>query len=209
LHICVFHDDSQISLEIGEKLCGKWRDILSDLSEETGIDLLFSKGFNRTCELSDMQLDNQAMRLSCGAYFSKYASKTSNRNSKDINSINARKYPPSTFWGRDRELARMCELESYSFSYEGIDDADSESLNREAFEIISQYTSVLSHSFGFKKEIELSAKHGGGSLTICEGYTEVFYFSPKDYEQIREALKSHFDIYRRSSTLEKRRKYFL
>lgn len=206
LHICVYHESPEISREIGEKLCAKWREILIDISDKSGVNLLYSKGFGRDCQLNDMQLDNQAMRLGCGAYFSKYASKNSGKHSSDINSINARKYPPSSFWGRSRELAQMCEKESYKFSYEGIDDNDSEYLNEKAFEILSQFNSTLSHSFGFKKEIELSKENGGGTLTICEGYTQVFYYSPDDYRRIRDLLKESLDIYKSSSTLPMRRK---
>lgn len=205
LHICVYHDNPLVSEEIGQKLCAKWRDILQDISEKRGVNLLFSKGFNRTCELSDMQLDNQAMRLGCGAYFSKYASKNSGRFSNDINSINARKYPPSSFWGRSRELKRMCDELSYSFKYEGIDDNDSEYLENEAFEILSQFKIVLSHSFAFKKEMELSKEKGSGTLTICEGYTKVFYISPSDYQRLKDLLHSKFDIYKDSRNLDLRR----
>lgn len=205
LHICVYHEDPIVSEEIGQKLCAKWRDILQDISDKTGVNLLFSRGFNRTCELSDMQLDNQAMRLGCGAYFSKYASKNSGKFGKDINSINARKYPPSSFWGRSRELKRMCDEFSYSFKYEGIDDNDSEYLEGEALEVLSQFKIVLSHSFGFRKEIELPREKGNGSLTICEGYTRVFYVSPRDYDLLKECLKDRFDSYKESRNLDLRR----
>lgn len=205
LHICVYHESPLISEEIGNKLCKKWRDILEDISERSGVNLLFSKGFNRTCELSDMQLDNQAMRLGCGAYFSKYASKNSGKYSDDINSINARKYPPSSFWGRSRELARMCDEYSYSFKFEGIDDSDSLSLYELAKEILSQFPVVLSHSFSFKKEMELPKEYGNGTLTICEGITEVFYVSPKDYERLREQMPENFDRFKNSRTLSHRR----
>lgn len=204
LHICVYHQDPKTSEEIGQKLCAKWRDILGDISEESGVDLLFSRGFNRKCELSDMQLDNQAMRLGCGAYFSKYASKNSGKFSDDINSINARKYPPSSFWGRSRELKRLCDEYSYSFKYEGIDEIESEALHSEALEILSQYKSVLSHSFAFKKEIEMERGNKESSLTICEGMSFVFYFSPKEIEEIRLKLKEHFDNYKQVRNLDLR-----
>ena len=205
LHICVYHLDPEISKEIGEKLCSKWRDVLADISERSGVNLLFSRGFNRVCDIQDMQLDNQSMRLGCGAYFSKYASKTSGRYVDDINSVNARKYPPSSFWGRSRELSRMCDEYSYSIKYEGQTDIDSESLQIEALQILSQFKIVLSHSFAFKKEIELSERNGSGTLTICEGFSQVFYVSPDDYQILLQVMSNHFDVYKPSSTLDKRR----
>lgn len=184
LHICVYHNDPEISREIGEKLCAKWRDILQDISAKSSVNLLFSKGFNRECKLSEMQLDNQAMRLGCGAYFSKYASKNSGKYSDDINSINARKYPPSSFWGRSRELSKACERESFHFRFEGIDDCEGDDFEDEAHDIINSKRVTLKHDFAFKKEIRLDSKFGGGTLTICEGFSKVFYVHPDDYKDL-------------------------
>lgn len=205
LHICVYHEDPDISKEIGEKLCSKWVDILEDISEKTGIDMLFAKGFGRKCKPHEMQLDNQAMRLGCGAYFSKYASKNSGKYRDDINSINARKYPPSSFWGRSRELAKECERQAFKFAFEGDTDSYADELENEALEILSHAKIAYSHSFGFQKEIELSDEYGGGMLTICEGYTKVFYVSPMDYGE----LLAHFRyLYsdRRTSAIRERSK---
>lgn len=206
LHICVYDENPDISREIGVKLCEKWRDILVDISAKVGVNLLHSKGFGRECLLSDMQLDNQPMRKGCGAYFSKYASKNSGKYSDDINSVNARRYPPSSFWGRSRELSRMCEDNSFSFKYEGVSSDDSESLQAEAFELLSQLNIVLSHSFSFKKQIELGRKYGGGSLTICEGESNVFYLSPSDYDRFLVVCKDRFSVYDSSKNLQNRMK---
>ena len=149
LHICVYHDDANISKEIGVKLCEKWREVLQDISAKSGTNMLFSKGFNRETKLSEMQLDNQEMRLGCGAYFSKYASKNSGKYSNDINSINARKYPPSSFWGRSRELAKQCEAQSFKFNFEGFDESAAQDFEDEALEILATKNINLSHSFGF------------------------------------------------------------
>ena len=184
LHICVYHDDPQVSEQIGIALCAKWVEVLQDIGKRSGVNMLFSKGFNRTCEPHEIQLDNQAMRLGCGAYFSKYASKNSGKFQNDINSINARKYPPSSFWGRSRELAKECERQSFRFSFEGLMEDDAEGFEAEALELLSHSKVVLSHSFGFNKEIELGDEFGNGKLTICEGYTQVFYVSPEDYQSL-------------------------
>lgn len=184
LHICIYHDDADTSNQIGAKLCAKWIDILNDISRFTGIDMLFSRGFGRKCEPHEIQLDNQAMRLGCGAYFSKYASKNSGKYGDDINSQNARKYPPSSFWGRSRQLAKMCDEQSFLFRHEGIEDEMADMYEKEIEDILSHYNPVLSHSFAFKKEIELSKEYGNGTLTICEGYSKVIYLSPKDYKDL-------------------------
>lgn len=184
-HVCLYHEDERQSAELGAVMVSKWRDILHDIGLRSGVDLLHSKGYGRRVTLGEMQCPNQEMRKGCGAYFSKYASKTSHaresRAVEDVNTRNARLYPPSSFWGRSHNLARLCKLHSLSFKYEGMDGSESESLRVEAFEVLSQYDIKLADSFSFKKEIELK---GNGSLTVCEGVTEVFYVSPEDYQKL-------------------------
>lgn len=184
-HICVYHENPRQSAAIGEKLVSVWHDILRDIGRRCELDLLYSKGFGRTVTTGEMQCPNQEMRKGCGAYFSKYAAKTSQarefREVEDINTRNARLYPPSSFWGRSHNLAQLCKVHSLSFKYEGMDGSESESLRDEAFGVLSQYTIKLARSFSFKKEIEL---RGNGSLTICEGETEVFYVSSEDYQRL-------------------------
>ena len=153
------------------------------------MDLLFSKGFGRRVKSNEMQSINQQMHKGCGSYFSKYAAKTSygadKRPCEDINTVNARRFPPSSFWGRSHNLVRLCKEHSLSYKFEGMDGTDSESLRGEAFEVLSQFNIVLCQSFQFKKEIYLK---GNGSLTIVEGESEVFYVSPSDYQH----LLAHF-----------------
>jgi len=193
-HICLYHEDGEKSRIIGEKLVSKWRDILHDISRFSMVDLLFSKGFSRRVENHEMQSLNQEMRKGCGAYFSKYAAKTSHPNIKrsieDINTINARKYPPSSFWGRSRNLAKLCEESSFSYRYEGITSDDSESLQCEALEVLSQFDILIQHSFQFKKELDYK---GNGVLTIAEGESHVFYVSPSDYQHILAHMKFLFE----------------
>jgi len=188
LHICVYHEDTNTSKEIGIKLCEKWREVLQDISAKSGVNMLFSKGFNRETKLSEMQLDNQEMKLGCGAYFSKYASKNSGKYSDDINSINARKYPPSSFWGRSRELAKECEKQSFKFNFDGFDEYAAQNFEDEALGILATKNINLSHSFGFKKETFWVEDNELCSKLICEGYSNVFYVSPKDYQD----LLTHF-----------------
>jgi hypothetical protein len=205
MHICVYHDDPKISKQIGKEFCEKWITILQDITDKTGVDMLFSKGFGRRCKPHEMQLDNQAMRLSCGGYFSKYASKNSGKHDQGINSINARRYPPSSFWGRSRQLAKMCEEQSFRFSHQGLVDDDADKYESEAIEIIRHCRIVKESSSPFKKEINLSEEYGGGSLTICEGFCQTFYVHPEDYRK----LLAHFRFLyadRRTSAVAERSK---
>lgn len=192
-HICLFHQDKQISERLGDEMVREWRDILRDIGLRSGLDLLYSRGFGRQVAASEMQSINQEMRKGCGAYFAKYAAKTHKRakggEPETIDSRNARLYPCSSYWGRSRNLKKLCDTYSLKFKYEGMNDDDSESLRSEAFEILSQSTIVLSHSFSFKKEITIRDRkemrtEQNGTLTICEGETEVFYVSPTEYQKL-------------------------
>ena len=182
-HICLYHADKSVSRDLGNQIVSKWREVLSDISDRTSINLLYSRGFGRDCKLSEMQSINQEMQKGCGAYFSKYASKNSGKHSDSIESINARRYPVSSFWGRDRELAKLCEKDSFKFNFDGIYDSESISLRDEAIEILSHLEIISCSSFSFKKEIELQKGVKESSLTICEGESEVFYLSPDSYQQ--------------------------
>ncbi len=196
MHLCLYHEDRSKSKVLGDAIVSKWRDILCDIGRRSGVDLLFSKGFNRRVESDEMQSNNQEMRKGCGAYFSKYAAKTSRardrENSTDINTVNARLYPPSSFWGRSQNLAKLCEFHSFHYKFEGIYGEESESLQREALEVLSQFDIVLQHSFPFKKELQLK---GNGTLTICEGFSHVFYVKPEVYQ----ILLAHFRFLYRNS----------
>ena len=192
-HICLYHEDKKESFRVGGELVSKWRDILSDIGVKCGVDLLFSKGFGRAVTSSEMQSINQEMQKGCGAYFSKYAAKTSvhkaDRSAETINTRNARLYPPSSFWGRSRNLAKLCHQNSFLFRFNGMEDYESESLRADCLDSLSQFDLVFSHSFKFKKEISAY----GGSLTICEGESEIFYISPSDYQKFLSFCRQRFD----------------
>jgi hypothetical protein len=193
MHICIHHKDGELSKTIGDAIVSKWRDILCDISRKTGIDLLFSKGFGRRIESHEMQSINQEMQRGCGAYFSKYAAKTSHaRESRGVESyttVLSRKYPPSSFWGRSQNIVELCRVHSFSFKFEGIDGTETESLQGEALEVLSQFNILINHSFSFKKELKMK---GNGSLTIAEGTTHVFYVSPSDYQHALAHIKFVF-----------------
>lgn len=205
LHICLYSESPDQSEAMGNALGKKWYEILKDISRQCGENLLFSRGFRKEIAFGEGHFYNQKMAKGCGAYFSKYASKNSGKSKNDINSINARKYPPASFWGRSRNLARLCEQQSYKFSYEGIDDRDSESLQGEALQILSQSGAKLYNSIPFQKQAFWIENGEIQSLTICEGYKLVYYVSPKDYLDIKKKLSDNFDKYKSSRSLDLRR----
>lgn len=185
LHICLFHENREISESLGNELVSKWRDVLRDISGESGINLLFSKGFNREIALCDMQSINQAMYFGCGAYFSKYASKTATANpnlgdSESVkHSVFCKKYPVSRFWGSSLNIKRMIRGNSLSFKKEDLQIEEIEDIESSTVQVLSLLNTVQIESFSFKKEIEVN----GGKLTICEGESTVVYLTPESYQK--------------------------
>lgn len=185
LHLCLFHEDGKVSKGIGDEIVSKWRDVLRDISRKSGVNLLFSKGFNRDVALCDMQSINQQMYFGCGAYFSKYASKTASANpcmgepESVKRSALCKKYPVSRFWGSSQNIKRMVRENSLSFKKEDLQTEDIEEMEYETVQILSLLRTVQIESFSFKKEIEVN----GGKLTICEGESTVVYLTPESYQK--------------------------
>ena len=206
-HICLYHSDEGKSLQAGESLVSAWYAILRDIGEKSGVDLLLSRGFARKVKEHEMQCPNQEMRKGCGAYFSKYASKLSRAGKtgghEDVNSRNARLYPVPSFWGRSRNLKRLCDKYSFSFKWEDHDGTESESLREECFEVLSQFDITSIKTFSFKKEIE---DYCGGSLTIAEGISEVFYVKPEDYRSLLLMFQCRFGSSSSSAIPERAKK---
>lgn len=192
LHICLFHETREISQRIGDELVSKWRDVLCDIGRLSGCNLLFSKGFNREVALCDMQSINQEMYFGCGAYFSKYASKTAasqgsvgTAKSRELRAL-CQKYPVSRFWGSSQNLKVLVRENSLSFKKEDLQTEEIEDMESEVCRVLSLLHTVQIESFSFKKEIEV----GGGKLTICEGESTVVYLKPESYQAFLRYVNS-------------------
>lgn len=184
LHICLYHQEGSVSREIGEKLLTAWRSVLCDISGRCGIDLLFSRGFGRRVALCDMQSLNQTMHFGCGAYFSKYASKTAGSrgytDSSEGREIreNCERYPVSRFWGSSQNLKVLVRENSLSFKKEDLQREEVEDMESETLRVLSLLQTTQVQSFSFKKEVEVA----GGKLTVCEGESTVIYLNPESYQ---------------------------
>jgi len=113
LHIAISNPDKQKSFECGEKLVGKWIEILRDIQEESGVDMFLRADGKSYAKEEDYQNLNQEMRKSCGGYFSKYASKSQNTKENSYIAKYSKEYPPSRFWGSSKSLKYMCKQYSY------------------------------------------------------------------------------------------------
>jgi hypothetical protein len=183
-HICLYHGDKEVSRRLGEVIVSKWRDILFDIGRKGGIDLLFSKGFGRQVQGHEMQSLNQTMYAGCAAYFAKYAGKTavsdSERNEKNIIRELSIKYPVSSFWGRSRNLVRLCRQHSFEKIYEGLEE-EIEWKYESDMEVLSQFNLMEIKEVPFSVEIEVPFV---GKKVIASGTRTIIYCNPKDLEHI-------------------------
>lgn len=194
LHICLFHEEPEVSERLGEEIISQWRILLCDIRRLSGVNLLFSKGFNREVALCDMQCLNQSMYFGCGAYFSKYASKTATANPSmgDAESINnsllCKKYPVSRFWGSSSNLKRLVRENSLSFKKEDLCLEEIDEMECDVLSVLFPLTTVQVESFCFKKEIEVHE----GKLTVCEGESIVIYLDSGSYQIFLRYMKSTY-----------------
>lgn len=208
-HICLFHEDREQSRVLGEKLVSKWKDILLDIGGKGGVDLLFSKGFGRQVESSEMQSLNQEMYAGCASYFAKYAGKTVMRgregSEKDINCINAARYPVSSFWGRSRNLVSICEENSFHFEYEGLEE-EVDWMIEETLELLSQFNlvSVEDSHFEVRKWIPFI-----GEVIIAKGARTVSYCRKGDYFNILWHLRCKYSRAPSSSIPERAKRPYI
>lgn len=208
-HMCLYHEDKELSRVLGEKLVSKWRGILHDIGGKGGVDLLYSRGFGRQVESGEMQSLNQQMHSGCAGYFAKYAGKTvvhgKPGSETDINCINARRYPVSCFWGRSRNLVRVCKENSFHFSYEGMEEEIEWKLEEE-MELLSQFSPVWIEEppFEVKKWIPFV-----GEVIIAKGNRMTFYCNQDDYFKILWHLRYKYSEEPSSAIHERARKPFL
>lgn len=192
-HICLYHEDKEASSRVGAELVSKWRDILRDIGAKGGVDLLYARGFGRQIESHEMQSINQEMYAGCAAYFAKYAGKTvyarNGSREKSITEINAEKYPVSSFWGRSRNLVKLCRSYSLSREYVGLPE-EVEWKYQEAIELLSHYSLVQIEEVPFDVVVNVPFV---GKKTISNGTRTVIYSKPEDYPVILGILRNTFD----------------
>ena len=191
LHICLFDEDKKRSSHLGELLLKQWIVILDDLTNRTSVNMMYSKGLGMRTPESKMQSLNQEMIKGCGAYFSKYASKTSNvkedLNNESINSKNAKLYPVGQFWGSSKALKKVVKENCFDFYYTGMNEEYSNGIQSFVMELLSQYSIVTVSQSSFSKSTEPDSN--GKSILIAEGKVETYYLSPSDYQFILNELR--------------------
>jgi hypothetical protein len=184
----------------------KWRNILDNIGGEGGVDLLYSRGFSRRVAPHEMQSLNQEMYAGCASYFAKYAGKTIMHNKpegeKDINRINAERYPVSSFWGRSRNLVALCKKHSFHFDYIGMEEEVEWNYKRD-MEVLSQFNLVQIEALN---RTAIHAWHDGEKIEI--GYIErvVAYCQKQDYMHLKSIFEYQYSFEPSSAIIERAKK---
>jgi hypothetical protein len=190
LHIAIYHDDKEVSKEIGDKLIEQWHKVLVDIGSMADCCMFTSKKRDRCTIRSNHQNVNQEMKKSCGGYFSKYASKGENGKEREKMERWVRMYSPSRFWGSSQSIKNIVKENSFSFNLEMLNGSESMELYEFCLDFLRDRTLLHYGEYDFKKEIE----YENGKKTIAEGFRQNFYVPPEDYQELlslfRAACKS-------------------
>lgn len=180
LHIAIYHDDKEISKQIGDRLVEAWHNTLIDIGLKADCCMFTSKKKDRCTIRSLHQNVNQEMKKSCGGYFSKYASKGENGTERAKMEVWAKIYSPSRFWGSSQSIKNVVKENSFSFNIEMLNGSEAMEVFEFCLNFLTDRTLLHYGEYQFKKEIE----HEQGKKTIAEGFRQNFYVLPEDYQQL-------------------------
>jgi len=189
LHIAHYHPDECEGMLIGNLIIEKWHQILCDISESTGIWMLSAK-HNGDREMKEFyQYHTQPMRKSVAGYFSKYASKASNKEENNYVKKFSEMYPPSRFWGCSSQIKLIRKENSFSNCRDYTENKEfMYCLFVRIHKMISECNIVLQNTYKFK--VDLSQ-----NLCVAEGFRNTFYLSPNDYQRILNDIRKDFDSF--------------
>ena len=189
LHIAHYHPDECEGMLIGNILIEQWHKILCDISDSSGIWMLSSK-HHGDYEMKDFyQYHTQPMYKSVAGYFSKYASKASQKEENNYVRKFSQMYPPSRFWGCSSQIKKIRN----EFSFHNCRDYTEQKefmyfLFVRVHRMISDCEIVLQKSYSFKKDLT-------ENLCVAEGFRNVFYLSPTDYQRILASVRTDFAFF--------------
>ena len=186
LHIAHYHPCKIIGAEIGQKLIETWHKILCDISDNSGIWLLSDRCKNDYGLKSWYQHLSQPMRKSVAGYFSKYAAKANQNEENNYIKKFSEMYPPSRFWGSSSQIKAIVKAHHFHNCRDYTEEKRSmEILFIHIHKMISECEVVLQKNYTFKKDLTQN-------LCVAEGFRNIFYLSPSDYQKILKEVRSLF-----------------
>lgn len=188
-HIAHYHPDECEGMLIGNIIIEKWHKILCDISDDSGVDMFLASQGDR-CTIRQLhQHHTQPMRKSVAGYFSKYASKASNKQENNYVKKFSLIYPPSRFWGCSSEIKRIRKENHFHNCRDYTEDkAFMHFLFVRLHKMIFDCEIVLQNSYTFKVDLTQN-------LCVAEGFRNTFYLSPSDYQRVLRQTREYFEIF--------------
>ena len=187
LHIAHYHPDESEGMLIGNILIEQWHKILCEISDTSGIWMLSGK-HKGDYEMKEFyQHHTQPMRKSVAGYFAKYASKASQKEENNYIRKFSQIYPPSRFWGSSSQIKMIVSANHFHNCRDYTESKDfMYCLFVRIHKMINDCEIVLQKSYSFKKDLT-------SNLCVAEGFRNVYYLSPLDYQKILKAIKIDFE----------------
>ena len=188
-HIAHYHPDEAEGAIIGNILLSQWHKVLCDISENSGICLFTAKQGDRCTVRSNHQHQTQPMRKSVAGYFSKYASKAGQKEENNYVRKFSQMYPPSRFWGCSKQVKLIVSANSFHNCRDYTEQKDfMYFLFVRIHKMINESTIILQKSYSFKKDLTQN-------LCVAEGFRNVFYLSPVDYQKVLASVRRDFSCF--------------
>ena len=186
-HIAHHHPCEIIGAEIGQKLIETWHKILCDISDISGVWLLSDRCKGDYELKSWYQHLSQPMRKSVAGYFSKYAAKANQNEENNYIRKFSQMYPPSRFWGSSSQIKAVVKAHHFHNCRDYTENKDfMYFLFVRIHKMINDCEIVLEKSYSFKKDLN-------ENLRVAEGFRNVYYLSPSDYQKILKAIRIDFE----------------
>ena len=197
LHICLWHKTPNLAAKAGAQIVQKWYEVLQDIQDKTGVDMFVRRDKKTYTHKKKWQSRNEPMRKSAGGYFSKYASKASNKKERQHIYHLAKKYPPSRFWGSSQSVKNIVKAEAFEFRFESHKSECSEKYYDGIRAIVAEFEIKAYNSYEWKFQKELRSYNGIGVefRTITEGFKQNYYFSCEVFVEVKQAIDVYIGRY--------------
>lgn len=174
LHFAIAASDINDAKRAAQKLEYDWFELLLELEEKTGVELFRKNpGVTWRDRPEKWQSHVACLNKSCAAYFSKYASKSTDSVSGSNN-----RYFPARWWGSSRAIKQGIELRRERYEFEG-----SREYCRQVFKYLfgwlEQIGSIKTYSYNYDLGIsKLGTPLGSGVVYIN-------YYHDEDFQRLQ------------------------
>lgn len=178
LHLCLWTDRSQVSLQLGELFREGWKEAILAIGNESEPHLCETSD-RKSCWLPQYwQNDVSPVRESVARYVSKYVSKDGS-NAETLPG-NGKAYYPARWWGMDRFLGKSIRRESAKLKVCSLSESEATAI---AIEVERELINLgVVQMYHWAQDIGSASYHVG--YVSCSGY----YVAEGMYEVVREWL---------------------